>query len=253
MPLQPLSLIPTPELVSYLCLFPLMTPAGFFHCSFPNLINCPHTSSFFSSLSISGLPFSDPSLTPSQETWLTYSSLELPDHSINHFINNPTYSHSSVGKESACNAGDPGLIPGLGRSPGEGKSYPLQHSGLENRVHGIAKSRTQLSDFHFPLTLLIQDSPNLPMTVTHQPPVPSLSFTDARLTVFIPTTFPIILGMCAVLKLTIQSTSWPSSFRLFLFSDFLIHSTTAPPYHTHPHCHILEVCSECWPGQRSCN
>ena len=40
--------------------------------------------------------------------------------------------HNSVGKESACNAGDLGLIPGLGRFPGEGKGYPLQYSGLEN-------------------------------------------------------------------------------------------------------------------------
>ena len=38
---------------------------------------------------------------------------------------------SSAGKESACNAGDPSSIPGLGRSPGEGKGYPLQYSGLE--------------------------------------------------------------------------------------------------------------------------
>ena len=59
----------------------------------------------------------------------------------------------SVGKESTCNAGDPGLIPGLGRSAGEGKVYPLQYSGLENSmdwtVLGVAKSWTQLSDFHF--------------------------------------------------------------------------------------------------------
>ena len=41
---------------------------------------------------------------------------------------------SSVGIESACNAGDPGLIPGLGRSPGEGIGYPLQYSGLENSM-----------------------------------------------------------------------------------------------------------------------
>ena len=44
-------------------------------------------------------------------------------------------------------------IPGLGRSPGEGKGYPLQYSGLENcmdcRVHGVAKSRALLSYFHF--------------------------------------------------------------------------------------------------------
>ena len=55
----------------------------------------------------------------------------------------------SAGKESACNAGDLGSIPGLGRSPGGGKSYPLQYSGLENSVHGVTKSRTWLSDFHF--------------------------------------------------------------------------------------------------------
>ena len=41
-------------------------------------------------------------------------------------------SFSSAGKESTCNAGDLGLIPGLGRSPEEGKGYPLQYSGLEN-------------------------------------------------------------------------------------------------------------------------
>ena len=56
----------------------------------------------------------------------------------------------SAGKESACNAGDLDSIPGLGRSPGEGKGYPLQYSGLENSidciVHGVAKSRTRLSD-----------------------------------------------------------------------------------------------------------
>ena len=57
----------------------------------------------------------------------------------------------SDGKESACNVGDLGLIPGLGRSPGEGKGYPLQYSGLENSmdymVHGVAKSRTQRATF----------------------------------------------------------------------------------------------------------
>ena len=49
---------------------------------------------------------------------------------------------SSAGKESACNVGDLGSIPGLGRSPGEGNSYPLQYSGLKNTVHGVAKSQT---------------------------------------------------------------------------------------------------------------
>ena len=66
---------------------------------------------------------------------------------------------SSVGKESACNAGGPSLIPGLGRSPGEGKGYPLQYSGLENSmdcmVHGVAKSQTWLSTFHFHFTQVL--------------------------------------------------------------------------------------------------
>ena len=53
------------------------------------------------------------------------------------------FPHSSVGKESTYNAGDLGLIPGLERSPGEGKGYPLQYSDLENSldytVQGVAK------------------------------------------------------------------------------------------------------------------
>ena len=60
----------------------------------------------------------------------------------------------SAGKKSACNVGDLGLIPGLGRSPGEGKGYPLQCSGLENPVdciciaHGVTESWTWLRDSH---------------------------------------------------------------------------------------------------------
>ena len=61
-------------------------------------------------------------------------------------------------KASACNAGDPGSIPELGRSPGAGNGNPLQYSCLENpmdrgaweaAVHGVAKSWTRLSDFTF--------------------------------------------------------------------------------------------------------
>ena len=64
----------------------------------------------------------------------------------------------SEGKASACNVGDPGWIPGSGRSPGEGNGNQLQYSCLENpmdrgawwaTVHGIAKSWTRLSDFTF--------------------------------------------------------------------------------------------------------
>ena len=62
----------------------------------------------------------------------------------------------SDGKVSAYNVGDPGSIPGSGRSPGEGNGNPLQYSCLENpmdrgawlaTVHGVAKSQTRLSDF----------------------------------------------------------------------------------------------------------
>ena len=59
----------------------------------------------------------------------------------------------SAGKVRVCNVGDLGSIPRFGRCPGEGKGYPLQHSGLENSmnciVHGVVKSWTQLSHFHF--------------------------------------------------------------------------------------------------------
>ena len=76
-----------------------------------------------------------------------------------------TLHDGSDGKASVCNAGDLGLIPGLGRSPGEGNGSPLQYSCLENpmdggaclaAVHGVAKSRTRLSDFTF--TFMIASS-----------------------------------------------------------------------------------------------
>ena len=58
----------------------------------------------------------------------------------------------SAGQESNCNVGDLGSIPELRRSPGEGKGYPLQYSGLENSmdctIHGVTKSRTRLNNFH---------------------------------------------------------------------------------------------------------
>ena len=64
----------------------------------------------------------------------------------------------SDSKESTCSGGDPGSIPGSGRSPGEGNGYPLPYSSLENSmdrgawqaiVHGVAKGRKQPSNFHF--------------------------------------------------------------------------------------------------------
>ena len=71
----------------------------------------------------------------------------------------------SDGKESACNAGDLGLIPGEGRSPGEGHGNLLQYSCLGNptdrgawraTAHGVAKSWTHLNDYHFHLSLSLR-------------------------------------------------------------------------------------------------
>ena len=77
-----------------------------------------------------------------------------------HFHKEPwVFPGAADGKESACNVGDLYLIPGLGRSSGEGNGYPLQFSSLENSMdgqrilvgykHGFAKSQTQLSNKHF--------------------------------------------------------------------------------------------------------
>ena len=92
--------------------------------------------------------------------WLTYISLDsyfflwwwrLVRNMVK--ISFTGFPGASDGKDSACNAGNSGLIPGLGRSPGGGIGYPLQYSCLENHrgvwqavVHGVAKSRAWLSD-----------------------------------------------------------------------------------------------------------
>ena len=99
-----------------------------------------------------------PTLQKTDSSVILSSSPLLFLHSTQHhlytylvFVSLP-YPCGSADKESACNTGDLGLIPGLGRSPGEGKGYPLQHSGLENSmdytVHGVTKNQTLLSDFH---------------------------------------------------------------------------------------------------------
>ena len=84
---------------------------------------------------------------PQFNSWILWRMDRLPTPVFLGFIG------GSAGKDSACNAADLGSIPGLGRSLGEGKSYPLQYSGLENSmdyiVHGVAKSQIQLRDFHF--------------------------------------------------------------------------------------------------------
>ena len=82
----------------------------------------------------------------------------LPGRHFQYLVSAPSLHIGSDGKESACDAGDLGLIPGLGGSPAEGNGNPFQYFCLENAmdrgawratVHGVAKSWTQLSEFHF--------------------------------------------------------------------------------------------------------
>ena len=98
--------------------------------------------------------------------WLILHYLNLTDSwvwtvSNKNFNSEWSFPGGSEVKTSACSAGDLGSIPGSGRSPGEGNGNPLQYSCLENpmdrgawwaTVHGVAKSRTQLSDFTFTFT-----------------------------------------------------------------------------------------------------
>ena len=83
--------------------------------------------------------------------------------SLKDFVNNLTsmgFPGGSAGKESTCNAGDLGSIPGLGRYPGEGNSYPLQCSGLENSmdciVHGGHKESDMTERLSLSNVLLLQ-------------------------------------------------------------------------------------------------
>ena len=89
-----------------------------------------------------------------KETWQAPAHRYCPPRSFSCSYT-ASFPGDSDRKESSCNAGDPGLIPGLGRSPGEGNGHPTQYSCLENpmdrgswsaTVHGVAKHRTRLSD-----------------------------------------------------------------------------------------------------------
>ena len=101
---------------------------------------------------------SSPAPQPTAAEYLEYSEILRKYYSP---APSKGFPDGSAGKESACNTGDLGSIPELGRSPGEEKGYPLQYSGLENSmdcvVHGVTKSQTRLSGFHF-LYILYKDS-----------------------------------------------------------------------------------------------
>ena len=108
--------------------------------SFRDTLSAVYNSSSFSPLLLSFLP-NYVVVMESKLLWTMFISLFQ------------LFPGGSAGKESACKVEDLGSIPGLGRCPGEGNSYPLQYSGLDNSmdciVRGVAKSRTRLSTFHF--------------------------------------------------------------------------------------------------------
>ena len=109
-----------------------------------------------------------------------------------------------AGKESTYNVGDLGSIPWLGRSPGERNGYPLQYSCLENSmdsiVHGVAKSWTQLSDFHVLLTINSLQSQVM-------------------------STYYVIQDQPSTLPLCIHASdagSWPLFEHILMFQDFMV-------------------------------
>ena len=127
-----------------------VVPASFKGHSLPQPILC-SASTLGVSVPLTFLPLCSESTNPSQ-----IKGLLFPTRSTNQalFI---TYRASLIAqlvKNSPAMAGDPGSILGSERSPGEGKDYPLQYSGLENSmdciVHGVTKSQTQLREFHCP-------------------------------------------------------------------------------------------------------
>ena len=116
------------------------------------VLSCPPVFSLLPD--ICGLPQQFPTYCDIRTLFQWLNSTLLKFNGVNGTLNTLLgFPCGSAGRESACNAGDLGSIPGLGRSPGEEKGYPLQYSGLENSmdsiVHEVAKSWTQLSDFHY--------------------------------------------------------------------------------------------------------
>ena len=126
--------------------------------SFANILSHPESCFFFSFClwfpwSSLGFPGSsvgkESAIEPQFNSWTRKLPWRRDRLSTSVFLGFPC---GSAGKESARNEGDLGLIPGLGRSPTEGKGYPLQYSGIDNSMdytHEVAKSRTRVSDFHF--------------------------------------------------------------------------------------------------------
>ena len=121
------------------------------------------------------------------DKWVGKGMAGWTDDSFIHVVKNCTgFPGGSDGKEFSCSAGDLGSIPQLGRSPGEGNGYPLQHSCLENSmdrgawratVHDITKNQTRLSDYHFHFQRLVHTNPNGKTLTASQAPCESAPHT----------------------------------------------------------------------------
>ena len=121
-----------------------LTPRGSLECN-PEIPAFPGEENYKESACNAEDPSSIPGLGKSTREGIGYP-LQYP------------WACGSAGKEPSCNVRDLDSIPGLGSTPGEGKGYPFQDSFLENSmdciVHGVTKSQTRLSDFHFHFQLL---------------------------------------------------------------------------------------------------
>ena len=99
-------------------------------------------------LKMYNIPWNKGWVSQKLDWWFVYGSHELKMIWSHYMYSFPG---GSAGEESTCNAGDPGLMPGLRRSPGEGNSYHSSTMVWKSpwTIHGVAKSQTQLCDFHF--------------------------------------------------------------------------------------------------------
>ena len=144
----------------------------------------------------------------------------LPPHST-------CFPGGSVGEESAFNVGGLGLIPGLGRSPGERNDYPFQYSGLRNPmdvvVHGVAKSQTRLSNFHFPHPTYTYKL----LHYQHLPPEQHICWGEDRACLFIT-----------------QRPQFPLRFTLILYIIWVWrHGKPTCPHTEYSHCPKNPLCS----------
>ena len=123
-----------------------------------------------------------------EKSRITGSFIGLPTNSTTP-LRRGGFPGGSDGKGPACNAKDLSSVPGLGRSPGEGKGYPLQYSGLENSmngiVHGVTKSRTRQNDFRLALSERATVTTQISLHICKYSTVPNVELLNQKIHVFV--------------------------------------------------------------------